>query len=56
MAIRVFIITERHHTARNSKARKGMANAEIGKGEIVTIHEEKLTNGPVEIGGGRGAV
>ena len=31
-----------HHTARNSKVRKGMANVEIGKGEIVTIHEEKI--------------
>ena len=31
-----------HHTARNSKAGKGVANAEIGRGEIVAIHEEKL--------------
>ena len=29
----------------NSKARKGVVNAEIGKGEIVTIHEEKPPKG-----------
>ena len=39
-----------HHTARNSKARKGIANAEIGKGEIVTVHEEKLPKGQWRLG------
>ena len=34
-----------HQTARNSKTGKGVVNAEIGKGEIVTIHEEKLPKG-----------
>ena len=39
-----------YHTARNSKARKGMANAEIEKGEIVIIHEEKLPKGQWRLG------
>ena len=38
------------HTVRNSKGQKGVVNAEIGKSEIATIHEEELPSGQWRLG------